>query len=39
MYAIRSYYEIILAGRDNVLRIPTAALQEGGQVLVLKDGA
>ena len=26
--------EIILAGRDNVLRIPTAALQEGGKVLV-----
>lgn len=30
--------EIILAGRDKVLRIPTAALQEGGQVLVLKEG-
>ncbi|MGE5469207.1 MAG: efflux RND transporter periplasmic adaptor subunit [Bacteroidota bacterium] len=26
--------EIILAGRDNVLRIPTAAIQEGGRVLV-----
>ncbi len=26
--------EIILAGRDNVLRIPTAAIQEGGKVLV-----
>lgn len=26
--------EIILASRDNVLRIPTAALQEGGKVLV-----
>lgn len=26
--------EIILARRDNVLRIPTAALQEGGKVLV-----
>lgn len=30
--------EIVLAGRDNVLRVPTAALQEGGKVLVLKDG-
>ncbi len=26
--------EIILAGRDKVLRVPTAALQEGGKVLV-----
>jgi len=26
--------EIILAGRDNVLRIPTAAIQEGGKVLL-----
>jgi HlyD family secretion protein len=26
--------EIILAGRDKVLRIPTAAIQEGGKVLV-----
>jgi len=26
--------EIILAGRDQVLRIPTAAIQEGGKVLV-----
>lgn len=26
--------EIILAGRDNVLRIPTAAIQEGSKVLV-----
>ncbi|RIX40950.1 MAG: efflux RND transporter periplasmic adaptor subunit [Rhodocyclales bacterium GT-UBC] len=26
--------EIILAGRQNVLRIPTAAIQEGGKVLV-----
>lgn len=26
--------EIILAGRDTVLRIPTAAIQEGGRVLV-----
>lgn len=26
--------EIILAGRENVLRIPTAAIQEGGKVLV-----
>ncbi|UCV29196.1 efflux RND transporter periplasmic adaptor subunit [Ferribacterium limneticum] len=26
--------EIILSGRDNVLRIPTAAIQEGGKVLL-----
>jgi HlyD family secretion protein len=26
--------EIILSGRDRVLRIPTAAIQEGGKVLV-----
>jgi HlyD family secretion protein len=26
--------EIILAGRDQVLRVPTAAIQEGGKVLV-----
>jgi HlyD family secretion protein len=26
--------EIILAGRDKVLRIPTAAIQEGGKVLL-----
>ncbi len=26
--------EIVLAGRDQVLRIPTAAIQEGGKVLV-----
>jgi HlyD family secretion protein len=26
--------EIILAGRDKVLRVPTAAIQEGGKVLV-----
>jgi HlyD family secretion protein len=26
--------EIILSGRDNVLRVPTAAIQEGGRVLV-----
>lgn len=26
--------EIILASRDNILRIPTAAIQEGGKVLV-----
>ncbi len=26
--------EIVLAGRDKVLRIPTAAIQEGGKVLV-----
>ncbi|WP_234087089.1 efflux RND transporter periplasmic adaptor subunit [Azonexus sp. R2A61] len=30
--------EIVLAGRDKVLRIPTAALQEGSKVLVLQDG-
>jgi len=31
--------EIILAGRDNVLRIPTAAIKEGGKVLVFNaDG-
>ena len=30
--------EIILAGRDNVLRLPTAAIQEGGRVLVLSEG-
>lgn len=30
--------EIILAGRDQVLRIPTAAIQEGGKVLVFADG-
>ncbi|MCE1238746.1 MAG: efflux RND transporter periplasmic adaptor subunit [Azonexaceae bacterium] len=30
--------EIVLAGRDKVLRIPTAALQEGSKVLVLRDG-
>ncbi len=29
--------EIILAGRDKVLRIPTAAIQEGGKVLVVVD--
>jgi HlyD family secretion protein len=26
--------EVILAGRDNVLRVPTAAIQEGGKVLL-----
>src|SRR5574343_117209 len=31
--------EIILAGRDNVLRIPTAAIQEGGKVLVFNAGS
>ena len=30
--------EIVLAGRDDVLRIPTAALQEGGKVLVYAEG-
>ena len=26
--------EVVLAGRDNVLRVPTSALQEGGRVLL-----
>lgn len=30
--------EIILAGRDQVLRVPATALQEGGKVLVLNAG-
>jgi len=30
--------EVILEGRDNVLRIPTYALMVGGRVLVLEDG-
>ena len=30
--------EIVLAGREQVLRIPTAAIQEGGKVLVFVDG-
>jgi HlyD family secretion protein len=30
--------EILLAGRDNVLRVPTSAIREGGKVLVLADG-
>ena len=30
--------EIILATRENVLRIPTAAILEGGNVLLLEDG-
>lgn len=30
--------EIVLDVRDDVLRVPTAALLEGGRVLVLKDG-
>jgi HlyD family secretion protein len=30
--------EIVLAGRDKVLRVPTAAIQEGGKVLVFADG-
>ena len=31
--------EIILAGRDNELRIPTAAIQEGGKVLLFNAGS
>lgn len=30
--------EIILSSRDKVLRIPTAAILEGGKVLLLEDG-
>ena len=30
--------EIILKRQENVLRIPSAAIQEGGKVLVLKEG-
>jgi HlyD family secretion protein len=30
--------EIVLAGRDDVLRIPTSAIQEGGKVLVYAEG-
>lgn len=30
--------EIVLDGHDKVLRVPTAAILEGGRVLVLKDG-
>jgi HlyD family secretion protein len=30
--------EVILEVRDNVLRVPTPALLEGGKVLVVKDG-
>jgi HlyD family secretion protein len=30
--------EIILQSRENVLRIPSATIQEGNKVLVLKDG-
>jgi len=30
--------EIILATRENILRIPTAAILEGGKVLLLDDG-
>ncbi len=30
--------EILLEARDNVLRVPTEAVQEGGRVLVLQDG-
>ena len=30
--------EIVLAGRADVLRIPTSAIQEGGKVLVYADG-
>jgi HlyD family secretion protein len=31
--------EIILSGRDGVLRIPTAAIQEGGKVLLFNAGS
>jgi len=31
--------EIILAGRDKVLRVPTAAIQEGSKVLVFNAGS
>ena len=30
--------ELILATRENILRIPTAAILEGGKVLLLEDG-
>ncbi|MDP2809537.1 MAG: efflux RND transporter periplasmic adaptor subunit [Rhodocyclaceae bacterium] len=30
--------EIVLEAKDNALRVPTAALQEGGRVLVFRDG-
>lgn len=30
--------EIVLDVRDNILRVPTAAILEGGKVLILKDG-
>ncbi|WIM05051.1 MAG: efflux RND transporter periplasmic adaptor subunit [Candidatus Nitricoxidivorans perseverans] len=30
--------EIVLESKENALRAPTAAIQEGGRVLVLKDG-
>ena len=30
--------EIVLESKENALRVPTAAIQEGGRVLVLKDG-
>ena len=30
--------EVILSARDGVLRVPTAALLEGGKVLVLEGG-
>lgn len=30
--------EVLLERRDNVLRLPTATIQEGGRVLLLKDG-
>jgi HlyD family secretion protein len=31
--------EVILSSREGALRIPTAAIAEGGKVLLLKDGA
>lgn len=30
--------EVLLERRENVLRLPTATIQEGGRVLLLKDG-
>lgn len=30
--------EVVVAGRDNVLRVPTTAIQPGNRVLVLGDG-
>jgi len=31
--------EVLLASRDQVLRVPTAAIQEGGRILVFNSGA